>query len=265
MPESDIFPLDPDYPVEVVTLPGTLLQEAESGRALARLVRPDRRLFRLALRARSTDDIEQLRDWYARFRAGYFVFEHKVWVNNAGAFLTRRFPVRFAQPLQEELFAPHAYNGPVELLEQVGEQLQTTDYPDPAAGHPSFFLEEDDALAKALLGSWTIAAQANAHGTQEATNPNTNTTDAFQFLYAGYGFRLWARKDSNLGILRVLLDEADLGTVDLYAAAPAAAASLLAKLDVPLGLHRVKILATNTKNASSSANTIVADAIEVIP
>ena len=39
---------------------------------------------------------------------------------------------------------------------------------------------------------------------------------------------------------------------------------VLTKLDVPLGLHTVKLRATNTRNASSSANTIAADVLEVL-
>ena len=266
MPENDLFPLDPDFVLAERLDPGVLRQLAASGRDLQRLLKAPQRLFQLHFRRRSTDEVEQIRDWHARFQHDYFRFNHKTYSNNAGAYLARHFPVIFVEEPQYELALNEAWNIEVSLLEAVGRELPTANYPDPAAGHPSFFLEEDHAtLAKALSGSWTIAAQANAHAAQERTNSNLNTTDAFQFLYAGYGFRLWARKDTNLGILKVLLDEADLGNLDLYAAAPAASAALLTKTDVPLGIHRVKLLATNTKHASSSANTIVADAIEAIP
>lgn len=92
-----------------------------------------------------------------------------------------------------------------------------------------------------------------------------HTTDAFVFLYAGYGFRLKGRKGPALGIYQVLLDEVSLGNVDLYNAGDTGPVVLLTKLDVPLGLHRVKIKATNTKNALSTANTITADAVEILP
>ncbi len=267
MPENDLFPLDPDYAVAETIQGGALRQAAQSGFDIQRLLRPSQRLFRLAFRMRSTDEAEQVRDWYARFQRDFFRFQHKVYVNNAGVYLIRHFPVVFASEPEYELEHNDTWNIEVQLGEAVGRPLPTANYPDPAAGHPSFFIEEDNGLAQAITGSWPIAAQANAHATpaQEATNTNLNTTDKFRFLYAGYGFRLWARKDANLGILRVLVDETDLGTVDLYAAAPAASAALLAKLDLPLGIHRVDVKATNTKNVNSSANTIVADAIEAIP
>jgi len=85
------------------------------------------------------------------------------------------------------------------------------------------------------------------------------------FVYTGCGFRLWAQKGTALGIFEVFLDGTSLGNVDLYAAAPAAAAVVFSKLDVTLGLHVVKVKNTNTRNASSTDNTIIADALEVLP
>jgi len=265
--ENDLFPLDPDFVLTERLDPGVLRQRAASGRELQRFLKAPQRLFELHFRRRSTDEVEQIRDWYARFQADFFNWVHKTYANNSGTYLARRFPVLFAAEPECELVGHESWNIGLQLLEAVGRPVATGAYPDPAAGHASFFIEEDDGLAQAVSGSWPIAANANAHGTpaQDATNANTNTTDKFRFTYAGYGFRLWARKASNLGILRVLVDETDLGAVDLYAASPAAAAALLTKADLPLGIHRVDVKATNTKNASSSANTIVADAIEAIP
>ncbi len=165
----------------------------------------------------------------------------------------------FGQP-RFDLLAHEAWDMQVVLVDRVGSSL--FQYPDPLAGHESVFLEESEGLA--LAGTWTTAAHANAHAANEASNPNTNTTDAFQWAYAGYGFRLWARRDADLGILEVLLDGASLGTLDLYAASPTVVQPLFVKLDVPLGLHTVQLRATNSRNAGSSANTILADALEVL-
>jgi hypothetical protein len=267
MAENDLLPLDPDYAVAEALQPGVLRQQAQSGLTLQRLLHPSQRLFRLGFRGRSTDEAEQIRDWYARFQHDFFRFQHKVYTHNAGSYLARHFPVIFAAEPEYELAHNDTWNIEVELLEAIGQPLPTANYPDPAAGHPSFFIEEDNVLAQAVVGSWPIAANANAHGTpaQDATNTNTNTTDKFRFLYSGYGFRVWARKGPNLGILKVLVDEVDLGNVDLYNASVQASAALLTKSDLPLGIHRVDIKATNTKNAAATGQTIVADAIEVIP
>ena len=64
--------------------------------------------------------------------------------------------------------------------------------------------------------------------------------------------------------MEVLLDGASLGTLDLYNSADVFSQPVLAKLDVPLGLHTLKLRATNTRNASSSANAIPADALEML-
>ena len=266
MAETDLLPIDPDYPVDEDIIPGTITQPAESGQPIQRIVRPDRRVWELLFAGRSTDEKEQLQAFYHRLKGEHFVFPHKTYVNNAGTYQERRFPVVFDGAFPKPLVANDTWAMRCRLIEAPGKVLQTADYPDPANGIPTFFIEEDHAvLAAALIGTWTAAAHANAHAGNERTNPNTNTTDAFQFTYAGYGFRIWARRDTNLGIFRVYLDEVDLGTVDLYNASAQVAAAIFTRLNVTLGKHRVKIEATNTRNAGSSANTIIADAIEVIP
>ncbi|MCI0402494.1 MAG: hypothetical protein L0212_03090 [Acidobacteria bacterium] len=261
MGATDIFPVEADYTLPEQVIGGAVRAVAESGRVFQRLKKAPQRLFELELRRRPTFEAAQVRDWHARFQKDYFIFRHKVYADNGAAYVERDFPVTFAAEPDYELLHNEAWDVRVRLLEAVGVALSS--YPDPAAGHDSHFLEETAGFATA--GAWTSGAHTNAHGGAEKTNPNTNTTDRFRFVYAGYGFRLWTRKANNLGIVEVLLDGTSLGNVDLYNASAQAAAALLTKLDVPLGLHVVELKATNTKNASSSANTIIADAIEVIP
>jgi alpha-L-fucosidase 2 len=261
MGASDILPVDPDYTLPEQVVGGAVRSVADSGRVYQRLKKAPQRLFELEFFRRATDEAEQIRDWYARFKSDYFIFRHKVYINNAGTYLQRDFPVTFAQEPDYELVGNEAWDIRVRLLEAVGAALST--YPDPAAGHPTHFLEETAGFA--VAGTWTSGANADASGGNEKTNANANTTDKFRWLYSGYGFRLRGRKASNLGIGQVLLDGVSLGNVDFYAASPTAHAPLLTKTDVVLGLHVVELKATNTKNASSSANTIPADAIEVIP
>ncbi len=141
--------------------------------------------------------------------------------------------------------------------------LEVSNYPDPNLGHPSFFIEETEGVV--IAGTWTEQTNGNAHGGTWKFNAGTVTTEAFQWLYGGYGFRLWFPKAASWGIVQVFLDEVSLGTVDLYNATTLASAALFTKLDVPLGLHRVKLQPTNTKNAASTDFIVVADAIEVMP
>lgn len=262
MPETDLFPLQPDYPINRRLLSGVVESVSDSGRRFARVKRAPRLLHTLELRARPTAEKMQLEEWYRRFEKSWFSFRDPVFGVNpdTGAYVERYFAVEFAREPDYELAAHEAWNLRVALVDRVGAAL--FQYPDPAAGHKSIFLEEGEGSV--LAGAWTQAAQTNAHGGSEKSNANTNTTDAFQWVYAGYGLRLWAHQDTNLGKVEVLLDGVSLATVDLYAAAPTASAPVLTKLDVPLGLHALKLKATNTKNAAATGQTIVADALEVL-
>jgi hypothetical protein len=262
MPEADIFPLQPDYPVSRRLLSGLVESLADSGRRFARLKRAPRLMQELELRRRPTADKMQLEEWYRRFERSWFTFHDPVFAADpdSGSFIERYFSVEFTREPEYELVGNEAWDLRVSLIDRVGASLLS--YPDPVAGHKSVFLEENEAAA--VLGSWPAAAHPLAHGGNEQRNANDDTTDALQWSYAGYGLRLWARRAPNLGIMEVLLDAASLGTVDLYAAADQASQPLLARLDVPLGLHNLKLRATNTRNAASLAGTIAADALEIM-
>ncbi len=268
MAETDTFPLDPDYEPEFDESDGVVRQRAEGGRAIQWQQRPAVRTFTLAFKERSTDEVEQLRDWKRRFAASFFIFHHKTWVNNAGVYLARKFPVEWLDDsLPQRMTFNDVYDFQIRLIEAVGRAYPAGLYPDPAAGHPSFFEEETHANAKAAVGVWTFGSDGNCHGGGNAYNSNLNTIDFFTWVYAGCGFRFWNLKMNNRGIGELFLDGVSLGTIDQYAASTIPSAVLLSKLDVALGLHVVKYKATNTKNASnvSGSQYIDADAIEVLP
>jgi hypothetical protein len=107
-------------------------------------------------------------------------------------------------------------------------------------------------------------ADANQHGGYAYFNVGTLTTDAGEWKYFGYGFRLWAYKGPDMGIVQVFLDGVSQGTIDLYAAAATAAAVVLTVQNVVLGDHRIKLSPTNTKNGASANFYVSADAIEVM-
>ena len=266
MPSTDLFPeLNWMVPVRERREPGTLRQESQSGRALQRIIRPDRRTWTLERALAPASDVETLRAFHARLRDRYFVYQHLAYSDSGGSAVARKFPVVFLEEPEMEAAGRGRWNPRVQLIEAPGETLETADYPTFTQGHETFFLEEDDAvLAKALAGTWTSQSHGSAHGGTYKNNGGTITSDAFQFTYAGYGFRLYALKGSNHGIMQVLLDDTSLGNVDLYNASTVGAV-VLTKENVPLGLHRVKLKPTNTKNASSSAFEVNADAVEVMP
>jgi len=106
--------------------------------------------------------------------------------------------------------------------------------------------------------------QTEPHGGFAYWNDGTTTTGTAEWQYFGYGFRLWAPKGPDQGILAVSLDGGAETLVDLYNAAMVNSAAVHTDANQKLGVHRVKVRSTNTKNASSSAKYITADAIEVM-
>lgn len=262
MAAADIFPLDPDYTVSQPWSAGLIEAMALSGRRQARqAVHPARRQFRLLFRQRPTSEKLILEDWYRRFERDFFNFHHKVWaVNELGNYIERYFAVEFAGPPEIALVANEAYDMEVTLIEAVGRAL--FQYPDPVAGHPSVFFEED-ALSK-TQGTWALNVLDSAHGGSDKSNANANTVDFALWVYAGYGFRVWARKQFNHEIFEVLLDDTSLGNIDLYSATTLGTQPVFTKLDVVLGVHRVKLRATNTRNPNATPGGIVVDALEYL-
>jgi hypothetical protein len=114
-----------------------------------------------------------------------------------------------------------------------------------------------------LTGAFTFnGPNAVFKGGQAYFAAATNSTA--EWAYVGYGFRLWAISESQDGITEVSLDGVVLGTYDAYAAVTSASSVKWTQLNVPLGLHRVKIRVTGTKNVASSGFVMYADAIEVM-
>lgn len=107
-------------------------------------------------------------------------------------------------------------------------------------------------------------ADANFHNGFAYFNLGNNTTALAEWMYFGYGFRVWSYKGPDMGIVQISCDGVVLGTVDLYAAAPTASAVVFTSQNQVLARHRVKLAATNTKNAASVGFKISADCIEVM-
>jgi hypothetical protein len=107
-------------------------------------------------------------------------------------------------------------------------------------------------------------SNANYHGGFSYFNAGTDITNKAEWLYFGYGFRVWAPKGPQMGFLPVVLDGVVQNTIDLYSAAPIPSATVFTVQNVSLGLHRVSVQAINLKNAASSGFIVAADAIEVM-
>ncbi|HKV94879.1 MAG TPA: hypothetical protein VJW20_20205 [Candidatus Angelobacter sp.] len=109
-------------------------------------------------------------------------------------------------------------------------------------------------------------ANLNFHGGFGYVDPGTVTTDAAEWLYFGYGFRLWFPRGPDMGIVGCLLDGAfpPNNSFDLYSASAQPSSALITNLNVPLGEHRIKVFPTGQKNAASTNFYVVADALEVM-
>ena len=254
MPENDVFPVAFDYGSPIRDIGGAVRSQSQSGRTFARINSTRRRVHQLEFRRRSTADKILIETWFRRFEASWFTLHDKVFAHDGTDFVERYFSVEFAGPPGYELVGNEQWNIRVALIDKVGAALKS--YPDPDGGHDSRFLEESAGFV--VAGTWTDSAEPLASEDKEKTNDNSNTTDAFQWVYSGYGFRVRSRKGSALGTVEVLLDGVSLGNVDLNNAGDIVSQAVFTKLDVPLGLHTAQLKATNT------GGIIVADALEVM-
>lgn len=260
MGASDIFPVTPIYPIQRDYLPGIVYDEADSGRGVSRLKRAPRRIHHLQFEI-TPDQKQQIEQWYDQFANSFFTLYDPVFgrkTDGSGAAIERYFSVRFSQQPTYTLKQNLVWDVQCDLTDVLGVALY--EYPDPDAGHLSTFIEETDGFAQA--GVWGTDLGAVNHGGSDVSNAGNNTTDTFTWIYGGYGLRIWARKEPNFGKMKLFVDGTNLATIDLYAAAETAASAVFSKLDLPLGLHTVQLVATNTKNGASSDTIIVADALE---
>jgi|GEM_PF-3760450 hypothetical protein len=120
------------------------------------------------------------------------------------------------------------------------------------------------STTNAFLTLISPAPNALFHAGASYVNLGTVNTDASEWLYFGYGFRLWSYKGPGMGIVQIFIDGVSQGTIDLYSAAAVASAPVFTLQNVALGQHRVKMSPTATKNAASSGFIVSADVIEVM-
>jgi hypothetical protein len=239
-------------------LPETLVTfKPRSGPRVTRFFEDQGRTYGLQWANRLAVTADALRQWEAQFREDFFSYQD---LERA-----RYFSGTFDGPLVYVPAGNDNWSISGVFVEVPG--LAMFAYPTNWA-RDAIFLEERNGSGvdrTKQTGVWTYGANANAHGGAELLNGGLINTDACEIMYFGYGFRLWARKDANLGQFELSLDGVVVAaTIDLYAAAPAAAAVVSTQANVVLGMHRVKARPLHTKNAASSDFKIPFDAIEVM-
>jgi hypothetical protein len=248
--------LTPDYSYSE-GLPQMMSQfQAKSGKVYARQLMARGRAYDLAWGSRLKAIADQLRQWEAQYRNDFFSYQD---LERA-----RYFSGRFAAPLQISPSGNNKWDIRGQFVEIPG--LAMFAYP-ATWGTDSIFLEERDGFGSDLVkltgAGWTLEVTANAHSGTDYFSNVTNATA--EWIYFGYGFRFWSRTQSNLGKVEISLDGTIVSAaLDLYTAGATASSVLFTQTNTPLGLHRVKLRVTGTKNAASSDFYCYADAIEAM-
>jgi hypothetical protein len=126
---------------------------------------------------------------------------------------------------------------------------------------PSVVRYEDTAAQVAYTGTWftngsSLHSASNAHLSVDAGSRATLT-------FTGTAVSLIGYQDEWSGIGRVLLDGAQVGTVDFYRTPQRAQAVLYSTTGLAAGTHTLAIEVTGTRNPASGGNGIWIDAFDV--
>jgi len=251
--EPDDWRLGPDYGYQMGRPDNLARFDARSGERYVRRLSARGYVFQLSWLERPLVTREALEQWQNQFEGDFFTFYD--------AERDRYFSGNFDSPL---VFTPAGYekwNVTGVFTEIPG--LPMYEYPDDW-GRDGIFLEERDDLGNdlfSLTGSWTYRQIAGAHGAASGEYYSNTSGDTAEAVYFGYGFRYWARQDPTLGAVILYLDDVNLGQVDPGSGATGGAAALFEALNVPLGLHRVKIQVAPPLEGVACG---IADAIEVM-
>jgi hypothetical protein len=96
----------------------------------------------------------------------------------------------------------------------------------------------------ATEGTWALTPRTIA-GKPRITADNAGTVGEWaQFEYRGYGFRLWMLKGTAYGSVDVYLDDVFQAAADMHSGTDDGPQIALAITNVPLDIHRVKIVMT---------------------
>jgi hypothetical protein len=253
--------LNPDYAVKITDAATVARYQARSGKPFFRRLAGRGPAFYLTWGNRLFSDADALVQWFHQYELDFFSF--------ADYDTGRYYSGMFADQPQIERMGNNKVNITAQFIVVPG--LAQFQYPS-RWGVDSIFLEERDGFGSDVVkvtGTWTFfsggAGGINlAHGANQGCYRSSTTNDIAEWSYFGYGFRLWSPKEGDYGIGEVSLDGVVLGTYDGFNAIPVTSSALFTQLNVALGLHRVKLRCTGTKNAGSTGPSVIADAIEVM-
>jgi beta-galactosidase GanA len=126
---------------------------------------------------------------------------------------------------------------------------------------------DDRAGEVGYTGTWShVGPEVNyTGGDYQHTESFSEATGASVSIpFTGTGVRWVTSKDPSHGIADVYLDDAKVGTVDLYAASKQNQVTGYEVRGLPAGAHTLKIVVTGQKNASATRPFVVVDAVDLL-
>jgi beta-galactosidase GanA len=134
-------------------------------------------------------------------------------------------------------------------------------------GETSGYTYDDTNSALSYTGNWTHAGPGSGYtnGDYDSTESwSQEAGDSMTVTFNGTAVQWIGPKNTNGGIAAVYIDGTQAATVDTYAAAGKEFQQVLySATGLPAGSHTLKIVVTGQKDAASSADTVVIDAINV--
>lgn len=247
---------NPDYSIPIDEPEIAAMWQARSGRPFVRNLQTRGRVFQLHWEKADFTTYRTLRQWFNQYRKDFFSF-FDIEDN-------RYYSGRFAEGSFKH---EHAGNNQVNVSAIFVEIPGLAMFAYPSNwGVDSIIHGVRDGFGADLVkatGTWSVNFP-NAIFKGGGGYWSVITNDTAEWIYFGYGFRYWAITEPSDGIAELSLDGTVIGTIDLYSAGVLASSVRFTQANVPLGLHRVKLRVTGTKNASSSGFACYADAIEVM-
>ncbi len=239
--------------------------QAQSGKPFSRPQMARGRIFDLPWGGRDVATKNALQQWEQQYKNDFFTLAD--WERG------RYFSGRFDGPLTFSPAGNNKYNIRGRFIELPGLALFAN--PNNWA-RDAVFLPIRNGFGEDLVklggSGWFFELNGGGLTSDYASNV---TNDVGEWLYFGYGFRFWSRKQNNLGKVEVSCTRVRDGfamlapppVIDLYNASSLVSAQVFDSLSMfgfPLDLYRVKARVTGTKNASSSDFFCYVNVIEVM-
>ena len=195
--------------------------------------------FQFSWLARTWGCVQRLKRYYEQYEDGFFtIVDHDGGGRHyVGRFTTEVSPIETA-------------NGKWDVQNVTFEEIPRSpmvEYPDDWANDAVIkYVENDFGDQKlATSGTWALTPRViDTVNRITADNDGSTPGDWAQYEYRGYGFRLWLMKGTAYGAVDVYVDDVLQASPDMHSATDDGPQIALALTDVPLDIHRVKIVIT---------------------